>query len=225
MSVTSTSNVDALKQLGLYRETESRGPTAELGQDAFLELMIAQMRNQDPMSPMENGEFIAQLAQFSTVTGVQKLQNSFDSFVNSMQSNQALQAASMVGRSVSVASPLGRLSDTGLDGEVELPATTGQLVVGIFDAAGQLVRRMPMGAYSAGIVPFHWDGKDDGGKVLPSGTYEVVAEALIEGKATAVGTNVFATVESVSLDRSGRGMQLNLTGIGSVSFSEVKQIK
>ncbi len=226
MAVESTSGIDQLKQLGLYQEPKKSGSTEELGQDQFLDLMMAQMKNQDPLEPMDNTEFISQLAQFSTARGVSELKDSFAAFSSSMHSNQALQASTLVGRSVSVPSQVGVLTDGGkLEGEIELPASATHTTLGIYDATGQRVRRIEMGPQASGSIPFSWDGTADDGSVLRAGTYEVRAEAVIDSKVTALNTNIYADVESVSLGRAGEGITLNVAGIGSVDFGKVTQIR
>ena len=113
----------------------------ELGQEEFLQLMLTQLENQDPFKPMESGEFLGQLAQFGTVTGLGELQQSFESLSGSLISDQALQAASLVGRSVTIESGEGVLQpDAALTGAVELPTGSSSVSVQVMDAAGQITR-------------------------------------------------------------------------------------
>ena len=101
MSISNVSSgASALDQYQLDSDRFATGN--ELGKDQFLQLLVAQMNNQDPLSPQENGEFIAQLAQFSTVEGIDNLNGSMESLLSGYQSSQALQASSMVGRTVIV---------------------------------------------------------------------------------------------------------------------------
>lgn len=213
-----------LETLGLVREP-ARLPSNELGQDQFLELMITQLRNQDPLKPLESAEFFGQIAQFTQVAGIQGLQASFDQVAGAIQSNEALQAATLVGRSVLTPSNQGLLPvGSSLRGAVELPASTGELALNVYDSSGQLVRRLDLGAHSAGLVNFTWDGITDSGAVAPAGNYRIEAIARIDDETVAVQTLVVAPVESVTLGGPGGGITLNLTGLGPISFSEVKQI-
>lgn len=224
MTTIDNTNASTFDQLGLTRP-ESDKKSSELGQDQFLELMMAQMKNQDPLDPMDNQQFVSQLAQFSTARGVSDMNTSMTDLSTSLQSNQALQASSLVGRSVSVPSEYGALpADGSLEGEAVLPASTTDLAVGIYDGAGQRVRRIDLGGQASGNVSFKWDGKADDGTQLAPGTYQVKAEAIIDGKATGVDTNVYADVESVNLGGT-KGIELNLAGIGNMDFSNVKQIR
>jgi Flagellar hook capping protein len=219
------SNSALLDSLGLLRQEQRTTASNELGADDFMKLMIAQMQNQDPMSPMDNGDFIAQLAQFSASSGIQDLNTSFSSLSTSLQSYQALQASGLVGRSVLISSDSAALSaESNVQGMVNLDTSTQQLTLGIYDQNGTLVRRVPMGMQTAGTVPFEWDGLMDDGTVAPAGVYDLRAEALVNGEMTAMETLVFSDVESVSLSSRG-GVLLNLAGIGTADLSDVYQIK
>lgn len=202
--------------------------TAKAGdglQDQFMTLMLTQMKNQDPLKPMENGEFLAQLAQFNTVSGIQDLQKSFSDFASSMQTNQALQASGLVGRSVLVASETGVLSQgASLDGQINLPQSTAGLSMDIYDMSGQAVRHIDMGSHGAGPVRFSWDGKADSGELLPSGSYTVKANAQMNGQNQAISTYVAAHVDSVTLGQGGAAPTLNLAGLGAVPLAQVQQI-
>ncbi len=222
---TVNNNAALLDSLGLLRQEQSATTRNELGADDFMKLMIAQMQNQNPMDPMDNGDFIAQLAQFSASSGIQDLNTSFASLSTSLQSYQALQASSLVGRSVLISSDSGQINAGGsIDGLINLESTTSQLTLGIYDQSGALVRRVQMGMQSAGTVPFKWDGIGDNGVAMSAGVYEVRAEALVGGKATAMETLIYSDVESVSLSARG-GVLLNLAGVGTVDLSKVYQIK
>lgn len=225
MSTIDPTSVNPYESLGLApKKSEAKGNDGL--QDQFMTLMLTQMKNQDPLKPMENGEFLAQLAQFNTVTGVQELQQSFSDFAASMQTNQALQASSLVGREVTVPGPdVSLQSGSSIQGSVALPASTTDLQLSIYDGSGQLVRTIGMGTQTAGEIPFSWDGLASDGTQLPSGVYQVSAEAVIDGEATALATRIDATVESVSMAGGAQGIQLNLAGIGTRPFSDVQQVK
>ena len=195
-----------------------------LGQDQFLNLMVAQLKNQDPTKPMDSSQFLGQMAQFGTVSGIQGLQQSFTQMAGALQSNQALMASSLVGRSVMVPGGIGVLPAGGaLNGSVSLPTSVADLAINITDGSGQLVRRLVLGGQQAGDVRFSWDGLSDAGTPAVPGRYQVTAEAQVDGKAYAADTSVSALVESVSLGGT-QGMLLNLTGLGTVSLGDVKQI-
>ena len=197
----------------------------DLGQDEFLTLMLAQMRHQDPMNPMENGEFIAQLAQFRTVTGVDNLNKSFNSFSQSMQSSQALQASTLVGREVLIPGNRSVLPVDGtMNGSVNLPAPSQDVRLNIYNMAGVELGQLELGAHPGGQAGFAWNGQLSGGVTLPPGNYQIQAQAVIGGRVEVVETMVAAKVESVSL-KAGREPVLNLANVGPIGFSQVSEIR
>jgi len=211
--------------LGVQNNEQKKSPD-QLGKTEFLSLMITQLKTQDPFSPMENGDFISQMAQFSSVTGLAELQQSFEKLANSLQSNQALQASSLVGRTVLVPSAVGTLPTGGaLAGALDLPASSGSVAVTIQDSAGQIIRRLELGSQAAGEVSFNWDGITNAGVVAQPGRYFVSAEAGINGDTVALETLMSTSVESVTLGRGGAGLTLNLTDGNIVDFSSVREIK
>lgn len=215
-------------------EQEAQEATGnELGQSAFLELMITQMENQDPLSPQENSEFIAQLAQFSSVEGMERLNSNFDAFTNSFISNQALQASSLVGRSVSVPAENSTLYENDVvGGVITLPASTTDMTMNIYNTQGALLEQIPMGSQSAGDIVFRWDGNRielngeltsyEADEMLAPGEYKFEVIATQDGEPQQLETALTANVNSVSTSASGE-LILNLSGIGSVSINDVKQ--
>ncbi|MEQ1530413.1 MAG: flagellar hook assembly protein FlgD [Methylococcales bacterium] len=207
-------------------ETATTTAKKTLGQEEFLKLMTTQMTHQDPTKPMENGDFLAQMAQFGTVSGIQDLQKSFKDFSASISSDQAMQAASLVGRYVSVPSELGQLNAKAgyISGTFDLPSSTSSASVKILDSKTKhVIQNIDMGQKSAGSVSFVWDGKDANGNQMPQGSYTIQPVAVLDGKSTSLQANVDSLVDSVSLG-GANGIQLNLDGVGAVSFSKVKQI-
>src|SRR3954468_5890090 len=135
-----------------------------LGQNEFMQLMLAQLKNQDPMHAMDPSQFLGQLAQFSTVTGIQGLQSSFSTFSDSMRSSQVLQGATMVGRDVLVAGDTASLGAQGnVVGAVDIPEGDSSVTVNVRDSAGQLVRTLTVPADASGVSAFSWDGAADNG--------------------------------------------------------------
>ncbi|MFK8047118.1 MAG: flagellar hook assembly protein FlgD [Halioglobus sp.] len=195
----------------------------ELGQEDFLKLMIAQLENQDPTKPLENTEFLSQMAQFSTVEGIQGIQEGFGNLSGVLSANQTLQAASLVGQKVVTESNLGVLADgETLDATIDLPQTSGAVTLYIQDMAGNLVHSRAMGPSAPGEIKVQWDGiKDDGSLALP-GQYRVSAESFSQGQIEAVSVYTHSRVESVTIDGANGGVALNLAGGDQVSITEVK---
>jgi flagellar basal-body rod modification protein FlgD len=213
---------DVLSKFKLDQQQTKSGN--ELGKNEFMELMIAQLKNQNPLEPQDNGEFISQLAQFSSLEEMQGLSGSVDDVANQFRSTQALQASAMVGRSVLAPSSVGILGAEGeISGNVDVPASTSGLRISIENQNGERVRQIDMGSQQAGVTGFSWDGKDGNGNSLPPGPYKVVAEASYPDGPEQLGTMMSANVDSVSLGKGGN-ITLNLAGMGSIALSEVEQI-
>ncbi len=210
--------------LRTVNELNAKTADKAIGQEEFLKLMTTQLQNQDPFKPMESGDFLTQIAQFSTVEGIGELNTSFSDLSQSLVSNQALQAANLVGRQVLAPTGVGALAQGGsIRGSVELPAASGEVVVNVYDQAGQVVRRLELGAQSSGPVAFQWDGLKNDGTFAGPGAYFVSAEASIDGQFESVETLLVSDVRSVTLSNSG-GLLLDLDGIGALDFNEVRQI-
>lgn len=227
-NATATNNVT--DNLSITKKQDPKKNTNELGQAAFLELMITQMNNQNPLSPQDNSEFVAQLAQFSSVEGLERLNTSFNSFM----SNNALQASSLVGRSVLVESDTSTLVTGGVvAGSVNLDYPTTDMKISIFDSTGKLAQQIPVGNVPPGEVVFRWDGQnlevngelldwEAGEDAAAVGNYRFEVTASQNGKTEALGTALSANVNSVSIGENG-ALILNLAGKGAVEAKNVKQ--
>lgn len=229
--MSTSSAIDTFKNLGLATVDSASSATTNkqsLGQEQFLKLLTTQLTHQDPMKPMESGDFLGQMAQFSTVSGIQDLQASFKNFAESINSGQALQAASLVGRQVLVPSGNAVLSgkDGGkIQGNFELPSSASDVKVRIIDpSTGMPVKEINFGTQKSGKVSFDWDGLDSNGTMSKYGLYKVEASATIDGKNTVLDTNVRASVESVTMASGSNGLQVNLVGLDPVKFNQIKQI-
>jgi len=213
-------------ELGLSRLAQTGARKTELGQDDFLKLMTTQLKNQDPFKPMDNGEFMGQLAQFGTVNGIEDVRTELQNLSGSLVSNQSLQAAAMLGRQVLIPGSNGVLESGGVvDGAVELPNAVTNLNIGIYDLSGQLIRNIGLGNQSAGMVAFNWDGLATDGSAVPPGRYEIRAEAISGGINEAYNVMLTDTVQSVSLPAAGKPLTLELARLGNVGFSDIRQIR
>ncbi|WP_144821632.1 flagellar hook assembly protein FlgD [Marinobacter piscensis] len=217
---------EASDVLGQYRSRQQQDASgnSELGKNEFMELMLAQLKNQNPLEPQDNGEFISQLAQFSSLEEMQALSGRVDDVVGQFRSTQALQASAMVGKTVLAPSEVGMLGAEGeVMGNIQVPASTGGVRLSIQSPDGELVRQIDLGSSSAGVKSFSWDGKDGNGNKLPDGPYKIVAEGSYPQGSVQLPTMVSANVDSVSLGQGG-SVTLNLAGMGSIALSDVKQI-
>ncbi len=217
--------IQKLQELGLAKPQPQAKPRNQLGQDQFLKLMTTQMTHQNPLKPMENAEFLTQMAQFGTVSGIQELQKSFADFAAAISSDQTLQASNLVGRKVLVESQQAQLTaNDPIAGAVALEQPATAVTVQILDSSGTPIRTLSLGSLDKGLTNFSWDGLKDDGTYANPGAYHLRAEGMVEGENQALKTQVIAPVESVSLDRKGHGIKVNLEGIGSVDFKQIQQI-
>jgi flagellar basal-body rod modification protein FlgD len=195
-----------------------------LAMEDFMSLMTTQLKNQDPLKPMESGDFLGQIAAFGTVSGIGDLQTSFESFAKSMQSDQALQGSALVGRSVLVPSSIGNMTaENGMKGQINVAEPVTDLKVQIYSENGVPVRTIEMGS-ADGYTNFTWDGLSDNGEALMPGVYQFKATGTVGDTNTAFATATVAKVDSVLVGSGGQGLVLNLGGIGSVPFSEAQEI-
>ncbi len=210
---------------GVDQTQQDEASRNEMGQEEFFELMVTQLQNQDPLNPADSNEFFSQVAQFSTVTGIQDMQASFEQMAETLQSSQALQASTLVGRDVLISGSDGLLATDGeLSGAVDLAESTTDLALNFYDSTGQLVRQLSLGSQQSGLVEFTWDGLDDNGERALAGAYSVGASIVVDGSTYAADTLIANRVDSVTLGGGAAGMQLNLSTGGSVDLSQVKQI-
>ncbi|BCU07653.1 flagellar hook assembly protein FlgD [Allochromatium tepidum] len=220
-------STDYLNGLGLtaYSPTSTTQGNNELGQEDFLRLLTTQLTTQDPTNPVKNEDFVAQMAQFSTLTGIQSLTTSFESLSQTLLQGQALEAATLVGKSTLVPARKMQLAEgQGASGAMELSTSASQVKVDIYDASGQLVRTLDLGTLSAGLQDFEWDGTLSNGSAAPAGSYEFKITAQINGVTEALTTYLNGQVKSVSAESAGSGLMLNVQGVGNVSFSDVLRV-
>ncbi len=206
------------------KDTTEEKNAGTLAMEDFMSLMTTQLKNQDPLKPMESGDFLGQIAAFGTVSGIGDLQTSFESFAKSMQSDQALQGSALVGRSVLVPSSIGNMTaENGMKGQINVAEPVTDLKVQIYSENGVPVRTIEMGS-ADGYTNFTWDGLNDNGEALTPGVYQFKATGSVGGTNTAFATATVAKVDSVLVGSGGQGLVLNLGGIGSVPFSEAQEI-
>ncbi len=221
MSVTATSLLD---QYALKNTATKKNDRTNLGQEDFLMLMMTQLKNQDPMKPMENGEFLGQMAQFSAVKGINDLQGSFAKLSESLSGNQTLQATNLIGKSVLTAGGETRLAAGGkIAGAVEL-TSSASTTINVYNSAGTLVRKIPLGMKAAGLVDFTWDGRTQSGAQAPAGGYVLKAETK-DAKGQAIEVPVLLSTRINSVDLANGKVQVNTEDGRSIALSAVRQIR
>lgn len=225
MTTINTEN-NIYEALGLTGNNEAAKDNNQLQLEDFLELMVTELTHQDPFKPMDNTELATQISQFAAVSGIDELNNSFTNLSDSLLSDQALQAANLVGRDVLVPLNSGYLPTGGsIDGVVGLTTSASYVTVRISNSSGELVKEISLGTQTKGETNFSWNGLDENGDAVPAGQYSITAEATVDGEKLAPYTLIEAKVESVSIGATGQEMALNLQGLGPISFNDVAEIR
>ena len=196
--------------------------TNQLGKDEFLKLLTAQLANQDPLQPVDNQAFVAQLAQFSSLEQLQGVSSRLDSLLLAAASNNQMNTASLVGKDVAY-----QATGVTLDGstapalQVKLDARAAATAV-VQDDSGRTVRTLALGTHDAGTFDLGWDGRDDAGRLLPAGSYGVkLAARGPDGSAVTAEARAHGRVGGVTFD--GDAAQL-LVGGNTVKLSDVVEI-
>lgn len=219
--------MNAIEQVfGAQTNNVAPPPKKELGQEDFLKLMVAQLKNQDPNNPADNGEFLSQIAQFSMVSGIDDLGVSFDGIAGSLYTGKAMEAAKLVNSEVLIETDTANLVPGDLiEGMLDLNENASVVKMQIHDTAGSLVSVLDLGNVRAGMQRFDWNGLDENGEQMPAGEYVITAEGLVNGKLEGLPLHIFSTVESVSVDRSNTNVVLNLANNERVDFSQIREYK
>lgn len=219
--INSSTSSDIINSLGT--KTNAATEEQDLGKDAFLQLMIAQLQNQDPLSPAKNEDFIAQLAQFSSVEGIQNINSSIEELATAFRSSQALEASSLVGRQVQVSADTATLSADGpVRGTIDLATSSANIKLYIEGPDGQVIRTQDIGTQERGAIDFTWDGTNESGLRVADGAYRVYASGLVDGEIADLPVAIGANVNSVTIGQND-SMILNIEGVGAVPLSEVSR--
>lgn len=227
-STTSTSSVSASVQALLDAVNTSKSTTttsqASDAENRFLKLLTTQLKNQDPLNPLDNAQMTSQLAQISTVSGVEKLNATLQLLLQGSQESQTMQAASLVGHAVLVPGSQLTLSSSSAVGGVELAGAADAVTVTIKDSNGLAVRTLSLGSLAAGVHNFTWDGKTDGGAQAADGAYTVSINAKQGSNSVTATALDLGMVRSLIRDSSGSSYSLDVGGLGIFTMADVKQI-
>jgi len=183
-----------------------------LGQDAFLKLLVAQISHQDPLKPMDDTSFVAQLAQFSSLEQTIGINKRLDALASQNLSTANTQYADLIGKSVSMKGDTATLNGSGFAVPIQftLGAATKTTELSIVNAAGQTVRTMHLGPRTAGVIAGSWDGKSDAGVAQPAGIYTVSIKGLDgAGASVDVIQEMTGVVQSVDLSKGSPNLQLD----------------
>jgi len=220
MSTISASQMDTLSRATGLSEAQN-----DLNQEQFLKLMLTQLQNQDPTAPMESAEFLTQLAQFGTVSGIQGLQNQFVDVANSLSADRALRGAALLGKGALTPTESLQLADSGevrFSLDLATPATSVQIQ--LKDSQGRSVRTIELGAQNEGLLDVSWGGIDDDGRRLPPGSYRVEAFARQGLRNEAVGVFSASVIKGVELAQGSGDLRLELDDERTIDLAQVRRI-
>jgi flagellar basal-body rod modification protein FlgD len=204
------------------------GSSSALGEQDFLTLLVAQLKNQDPLSPQDNTAFVAQLAQFSTLQATMGINTRLDTLSTQNTGLANTANVSLVGKTATVKGSIvtDDGSGTGVPLAFTLAGNATATTVSIQDSTGKVIRSINVGAHDAGLVRTVWDGKDDSGNVMPAGSYAVAVQATAQGgAAVSVAQETTGVVQSVAFDKGypvltlDNGVQVPVSDLISVSSS------
>ncbi len=216
-----------LSKLGVKKQsTDAPKAKSSLGQEDFLKLMTAQLSNQDPFAPQSNDQMIAQMAQFSTVTGIQQLNTTVSGVATEISQNRIATAATFVGRTVLVPGNTALADEAGaISGAIDLEKSATGVTVNISTEQGALVKTMELGPNAAGLVGFSWDGKDEKGATVGKQRYVVTATMKQGGTSSAAAVDVYGPITEAKVASSLDEMTFTVGGAGTVKFGDIKSIK
>lgn len=228
--MTATSTVDSNPASSVYAALNAKsgaktgtGNTTEI-EDRFLKLLITQLKNQDPLNPLDNAQMTSQMAQISTVNGIEKLNATVQALMGSSTQTQTMQASTLLGKGVLV--PGSAMDVRAADGPAvagfELAAPADGATVTINDANGVTVRTLTLGGMDAGVHPFQWDGKSTSGTVVADGTYTFNVAAKRGPDKVESTALQFGMVTSIT--NGTKGIGVNVGSLGSFAMKDVKEI-
>ena len=197
-------NITSVAELTAAQNEKSN----ELGQNEFLDLMLAQLKNQDPFKPLENGEFVAQMAQFSTVSGIEEMNASLQGVSDSLQGNRLLEASNLIGRTALVSGSSASLTEDGLNAIYRLENDASNININVYSEAGEIVYQEHIAQKSLGQHEFHWNGKTTTDEDAAIGNYTVEVLYGNEAEKTTAETLVPSKIGSVSAISGGNELML-----------------
>jgi flagellar basal-body rod modification protein FlgD len=207
---------------GLARKAPADQKADESAQTRFLTLLTTQLKNQDPMNPLENAEVTSQLAQMSTVDGIERLNSMFEKFLVAQESAETMQAAALVGRGVLVPGKNLTLTEAGGVGGFNLSGPADRVTLSVKDASGLEIAQVELGAAEAGSHNYVWDGSAIDGSRAADGRYSVAVSATQAGETVQVDPLEFGIVSGVI--RGPKSTDLQVGALGIFKFDDIRQI-
>lgn len=223
-SVSGSSLLDSIRWQE-KKPVEEDNNNGMLTQADFFALLTQELAHQDPTKPTDNNEMISQMTAFSTTDGVSELNKQFTEFASTMSSSQALQASSLVGRSVLVEDNVfGHTEGEDTQGKIVSDKAASNVTIYVENTAGEIVQTVPVGNMPAGESSFTWDGKTSTGENAGTGAYRFRVVGLVEGQASELQAMTYRKVDSVTLAGAGGNILLNLNGGSTMKLTDVVEV-
>ena len=209
-----------------YNEEKlTKSVNEEMGQKEFLLLFTTQLQNQNPLDPMENEAFVAQLAQFSQLEATVTMGDKMTELADAMMGERMLQGSTLLGKRVAVPNgPAILKGGAPISGIIAVPQGADNVELNVYSNAGQLVRTIPYGRQMPGDITVRWDGMNAQGTTMPDGPYRIIATVKSKGEVTQVPISTPDTVKSVTFSAEANDLVLEVSSGGTVNFSQVKRI-
>lgn len=227
MTTANISSSGLLQNVSRYEDVKDAGKKTneDMGKQEFLTLFTAQLQNQNPLEPVKNEAFVAQLAQFSQLEALTNMQGSLDTFVSSMSAERMLGSASLIGKKVAVTdTPTQLVSGASMDASIDLPMGASGVQLKVFDSQGRLVQELTAGPQMPGTTPLTWNGKDAMDNPVPSGLYRLSATAVVNGQTSNVPVSTLSTVRAVATNPADGSVNVEVDGGKTMLLSDVRRV-
>jgi flagellar basal-body rod modification protein FlgD len=227
INTTNTTSSSLLKNVSRYEDVkdQAKKTNEEMGKQEFLTLFTAQLQNQNPLEPVKNEAFVAQLAQFSQLEALTNMQTSLDSFVTSMSNERMLGSAALIGKKVAITdTPTQLTAGATMDATLDLPTGASGVQISVQDKQGRVVKNLVEGPQLPGAVTIQWNGKDSAENPVPTGLYSLSATAVVNGQTVKVPVSTLSTVRAISTNPADGSVSVEVDGGKTMLLSDVKRV-
>ena len=227
MATNTVTSSSLLQNVSRYEDVKDQAKKTkeEMGKQEFLTLFTAQLQNQNPLEPVKNEAFVAQLAQFSQLEALTNMQTSLDGFVTSMSSERMLGSAALIGKKVAITDTPTQLTAGGsMEATLSLPMGASGVQITVNDAQGRLVKNMIEGPQTPGTMSLQWNGKDAAENAVPTGLYQLSATAVVNGQTVKVPVSTLSTVRAISTSPADGSVSVEVDGGKTMLLTDVKRV-
>lgn len=227
MATPNVTSSSLLQNVSRYEDVKdaAKKTSEDMGKQDFLTLFTAQLQNQNPLEPVKNEAFVAQLAQFSQLEALTNMETSLDKFVGAMSGERMLNSASLIGKKVAMADTPTFLTPGGtIEGNIDFPLGANGVQVNVLDSQGRLVQELIAGPQLPGSMPVAWNGKDAAGNAAPAGLYRLSATAVVNGQTTPVAVSTLSTVRAISTNPADGSVRVEVDGGKTMQLTDVKRV-